>query len=131
MARPKKKVTKGSNKKRVTKGKATKESNKKRVTKKKKVAPGKMNLKVFEEPEDYVMPKTYKFLGWCPKRSCNCMISTKDLVPGKKTIYLCPSCNKRDRISRLRTESNIQRAKSKKDFLSQSNSLYVKNKDDL
>ena len=60
-------------------------------------------------------PKSYKFLGYCPK--CNFIISKKELV--LKTIFLCESCGKRATVKKLRRESKASGdvPKSKKEYL--------------
>jgi hypothetical protein len=54
-------------------------------------------------PEGYKMPKSYKFLGYCTCEN-KIMISSKDLI--SKTIYICPLCNIRQKISLLKVERN-------------------------
>jgi len=65
--------------------------------------------------EDYVMPKTYKFLGYCPGLSCNALIMPLDLVI--KTIFVCPKCQKRDKVSKLKKSLDNAEQVSKKEFL--------------
>ena len=53
---------------------------------------------------DYKPPRSYKFLGNCPK--CKGMIGTKDLV--SKFIFVCSSCDKRARTNKLKgLKSNL------------------------
>jgi len=72
--------------------------------------------------DDYIAPKTYKFLGFCSKRTCNTMIMPLDLA--SKLIYVCPVCGKRERISKLKKElPGSEKPKSKREFLQSSNML--------
>lgn len=57
--------------------------------------------------------KKSKFLGFCPK--CNFMIAKGDLE--SKQIFICPSCNKRDRIKNLKKIVASEKFTSKKDYL--------------
>jgi predicted RNA-binding Zn-ribbon protein involved in translation (DUF1610 family) len=65
------------------------------------------------ELHDMSNVKTYKFLGFCKK--CEFQISKKELV--SKTIYECPSCGKKDKISKLIKKLSTEKPKSKKEYL--------------
>lgn len=54
--------------------------------------------------EGYKLHKADKFLGYC---TCEhqTIISSRDLA--KKTIYVCPQCNIRQKIKLLKRERNI------------------------
>jgi len=73
--------------------------------------------KVYEE-DDYVLPKSYKMLGYCSGRLCDCMISALDLE--SKFIFVCPSCGKRARTSKLKgsKKNEVPKPTSKKEYLS-------------
>lgn len=77
--------------------------------------------KAYTEPDDYVPPKSHKFLGYCPKAGCNSMISSLDLV--SKNIFVCRVCGKRDRISKLKKQRKSKNPlpTSKRDFLNETN----------
>jgi len=64
--------------------------------------------------------KTHKHLGFCPRNSCELMLSTCDLV--SKQVFLCPVCGKRARISKLKAErkSCNEQPTSKKEYLNTS-----------
>ena len=51
------------------------------------------------EPEGYITPKANKFLGYCPK--CSGLVSSLDIVVGKKYVAECVSCHTRNRTSAL------------------------------
>lgn len=68
---------------------------------------------VCTESYDMSKVKKFKFLGYCKK--CEALISSKELV--KKTIYECPCCHKRDRVTRLLNELEREKPKSKKEYL--------------
>lgn len=72
--------------------------------------------KVYEAAKkiEYPEVKPVKFLGYC---KCGFMITKKELV--SKFIYLCPLCEKRNRISKLKDEkkSEIEKPKTKKEYL--------------
>ena len=84
---------------------------KKKVVKKGVKAKSKkyVSYKTIIEPEGYVPPKSYKFLGYCP--ICESLLSENDIPKGKSRIVDCNRCNTRFRINRLlkeisSTESN-------------------------
>jgi hypothetical protein len=68
--------------------------------------------KMFVVPPDYKEPKSLKFLGYC---ECGFMISENDKV--SSMIFLCPSCSKRARISKLGQAVEKERPKSKREYL--------------
>jgi len=54
-----------------------------------------------------------KFLGYC---KCGFMIGMSDLI--KKTIYVCPSCNKRNKVKNLKQEKDKEfKPLTKKEYL--------------
>lgn len=69
------------------------------------------------DDDDYVQPKTQRFYGYCPKPACSMQIIEDDLV--SKQIFKCPSCFKRDCISKLKSErkSTIEKPTNKKEYL--------------
>ena len=73
-------------------------------------------IKSYTECDDYILPKTYKFLGYCPN-GCDNIISTKDLAKGTKTIYVCELCGRRGKISKLKQERIIENSSSKKEYI--------------
>lgn len=71
-------------------------------------------IKVVKEKIILPIIKPVKFLGYCGK--CLFMITAKELL--SKFIYECPSCGKRNRISKLKKEiKTIERHATKKDYL--------------
>jgi len=76
-------------------------------------------VKLSTECDDYVPPKSYKFLGYCPKKDCGMHVSEKDMVT--KTIFVCIRCEKRARVSQLKQKVADFKPQSKKEFLSSSN----------
>jgi len=71
---------------------------------------------------DYIPPKSYKSLGYCPAKGCHLSINVSDLVT--KFIFVCPRCGKRARISKLLEASPFNRGViSKKEFLSTTNAV--------
>lgn len=73
-----------------------------------------------DDYDDYVPPKSYKFLGYCPKKGCMTIVSEQDLA--SKQIFVCIKCGKRDKISKLIKERPVK-TMSKKAFLQDSNML--------
>jgi len=69
--------------------------------------------KVEEKPLSNAPPKSYKFLGYCPK--CFCIITSNDLET--KFIYKCVRCANRDRVKSLKDSLNIPKAMNYKDFI--------------
>jgi DNA-directed RNA polymerase subunit M/transcription elongation factor TFIIS len=74
--------------------------------------------KLSTECDDYVPPKSYKFLGYCPKAGCGSMIGTNDLI--SKMVFVCPACDNKDKISKLKSKLKniVEKSKSKKEYLS-------------
>jgi len=77
----------------------------------KKGRPKIKKISKIEEPE-YIPPKSYKFLGYCPK--CKVMIGTHDLI--SKFIFECP-CGCRKRVKFLKPETRPTPVISKRDYL--------------
>ena len=79
--------------------------------------------KSYNEPEGYVLPKTYKLLGYCNGRGCDCIIGSMDLE--SKFIFVCPSCGKRDRIRNIKkSKKDTPKPPSKKEYLSETRSAH-------
>lgn len=74
---------------------------------------GKKKVNVPAIVYDMSKVKITKFLGYCPK--CKFMISKKELV--SKLVFLCPACNKKDRVTKLLKETGSEKPKSKKEYL--------------
>jgi hypothetical protein len=71
---------------------------------------------------NYVPPKSYKVLGYCPRKSCHLCINTSDLVT--KFIFVCPKCGKRARTSKLMENNPFSRGPiSKREFLGTTNAF--------
>jgi hypothetical protein len=99
--KPTKKVTS-----KVTK-KTVKKSTKK-VPQKKKIIQKTPKVVVDDEP-DYIPPKTYKIVGYCPR--CDMFLSTKDFA--SKMIFVCVKCGLRKHKKYLKTESERKRKQQK------------------
>ena len=63
--------------------------------------------------DDYVPPKTYQFLGYCPKEGCNTMVGSMDLAAKTKTIFVCSMCGKRAKVETLKDEIILERPADK------------------
>jgi len=75
--------------------------------------------KLSTECDNYLAPKSFKFIGYCNK--CNTIISSNDLE--SKFIWICPCCNKRARTSKLKEVSKIQpiEVMSQRQYLKETN----------
>ena len=73
------------------------------------------NISSTECDDEYVPPKTYKFLGYCPNKDCNALVGSMDLVA--KTIYVCSMCGKRAKVSSLKQELERDRPSSKREYM--------------
>lgn len=71
-------------------------------------------------PAEYVAPKSYKFLGYCPGK-CDAMINKSDLV--SKRVYVCWKCGKRKGISKLKQKTSFSKdaPTTKREFLQTTN----------
>ena len=70
-------------------------------------------LKKIEDIEEYKVPKSYKFLGYCPK--CKGMISERDLE--SRFIFICPcGCRKRTKYLRKAIRGK-EKVSSKEEYL--------------
>jgi hypothetical protein len=121
----KKKTHKKATKKKAVKKKRGRPALKKRPrgrppknTQKKRGRPkGSKNKKKKPSTEsEYKPPKAYRFLGLCPK--CKGMIGTLDLV--SKFIFVCPYCEKRARLNKLKADKPVEEKVSKKEYLNSS-----------
>jgi hypothetical protein len=73
---------------------------------KKKLTKKQLNMQI---RKDLRFVKTSKMLGYCKK--CDFQICTRDLISIK--IFVCPSCNKRDRVGKLISEEERTIKKTK------------------
>ena len=73
------------------------------------------NILSTECGDEYVPPKTYKFLGYCPNKDCDALVGSMDLVA--KTIYVCSMCGKRAKVSTLNQELERDKPSSKKEYM--------------
>lgn len=78
--------------------------------------------KMAEVPNDYKIPPTKKFLGYC---KCGSIISSSDLE--STYVFICPACDWRSKTKNLKkgraTEDGV---KSKKEYLQELKEISVK-----
>ena len=76
----------------------------------------------YDQPEEHrpTITKHGKFYGYCPH--CKLMIASQDI---RDTKFECPSCGTKELVSKLLPQLDIDRPKTKKEYLQSVNSTYL------
>lgn len=82
---------------------------------------GRPHKYIKEEYHVEIITKHARFIGYCPK--CHLGLCNRDYSLNKKGNFTCPACGLEDRLKTLKEKLDIDRPKSKKEYLATVNSM--------